>query len=241
MRRRFLALCLSGLLLLTGCSSTPAATTAPETAAPETTVPTAAAEQTAAPTALPDTAEKKESVVYFANWYLDTKTAQEGAEVCSIPWDKVTYINHAFWEIQPADGSTETSWEQREQGKPPRKSFRIASSLEKADFGDQTPSQMAEGLPRNHFAQYAVYAEKYKDVHVLISIGGWTRCGYFSEMAYTPEGRHSFVESCMEVLETYPWLDGFDIDWEYFGGSKDGERKPEDEIDQGCPIWGTPQ
>ena len=100
---------------------------------------------------------------------------------------------------------------------------------------------MAPGLPRNHFAQYQYYSEQYPDVKILISIGGWTRCGYFSEMAYTPEGRTSFVESCLDILEEYPWVDGFDIDWEYFGGSKDGARLPESEEDQGCPIWGTPE
>ena len=237
MNRRILALVLCCVLILAGCSQ-PASETVPVTTeAPVSTAPVT--EETVPPTTEPDIALQKEFVIYFANWYLDTKTAEEGAEVCSIPWDKVTYINHAFWEVQPADGSSETSWELLEQGKEPRTSFRIASTLERADFEDETPSEMAEGLPRNHFAQYAVYAEKYPDVNVLISIGGWTRCGYFSEMAYTEEGRHSFVTSCMEILEQYPWLDGFDIDWEYFGGSKDGARKPEDDNDQGCPIWGT--
>ena len=173
MRRGLLALCLTGLLLLTCCSSTPDEPTPPPTTDPPATeAPTT--EETAPPTTEPDVAVEKEFVVYFANWYLDSKTAEEGAEVCSIPWDKVTYINHAFWEVQPADGSTETSWEQREQGKEPRKAFRIASTLPEADFEDQTPSQMAQGLPRNHFAQYAVYAEKYPQVNVLISIGGYT-------------------------------------------------------------------
>lgn len=235
MRKKLAVFLLMTSLLLSGCSQAPVETVPETTEAP--TVPTT--EETVPPTTESEYAEEKEVVVYFPNWNLESKTAQEGAEVCSIPWDKVTYINHAFFEVRPDDGTTETSWQRRDEGKAPRSKFCIASTLASADFEDQTPSQMAEGLPRNHFAQYAYYAEKYPEVNVLISIGGWTRCGYFSEMAFTREGRTSFIDSCMQLMEQYPWIDGFDIDWEYFGGSKDGERRPEDDNDQGCPIWGT--
>ncbi|MBO7402456.1 MAG: hypothetical protein J6U10_05645, partial [Lachnospiraceae bacterium] len=67
------------------------------------------------------------------------------------------------------------------------------------------------------------------------------KCGFFSEMAYTEEGRAGFVSSCVELIKNNDWIAGIDIDWEYPGGSNDGERKPESSSDQGCPIFGTPR
>ena len=183
----------------------------------------------------------KEVIIYFANWYYGRKSSREGAEVCTIPWDKVSYVNHAFWYVEPDDGTTETSFQRRDAGLPPRTKFRLTSLTPDADLGKQPASELVEGLSKNHFEQYAHYAKLYPDVKILISIGGWTRCGWFSEMAYTQEGRDSFVKCCMDLLHTYPWLGGFDIDWEYFGGNPNGDRVSGEPDDQGCPIWGTSQ
>lgn len=183
----------------------------------------------------------KQVIVYFANWNLNEKDAMAGGEVASIPWESVTFVNHAFWAAAPADGSTETSFERREKGEPARTEFEIISTNPKADYEDTEPSAVDPEMERNHFAEYAAFSEKYPDVNIMISIGGWTACGYFSEMAYTEEGRTSFIESCLKLMEENPWIDGIDLDWEYPGGSNDGERLPESDTDQGCPIWGTKQ
>ena len=183
----------------------------------------------------------KQVIVYFANWNLNEKEAMAGGEVASIPWGSVTFINHAFWAVSPADGSTETSFERREKGESARTEFEIISTDPKADYEDTDPSAVDPEVARNHFAEYAYFSEQYPDVNIMISIGGWTKCGYFSEMAYTKEGRASFIQSCMDLMEQYPWIDGIDLDWEHPGGSNDGERLPENELDQGCPIWGTKQ
>jgi len=181
---------------------------------------------------------EKEVVTYFANWYLDEKPAAHGAEVAGIPWDKVTYINHAFWAVAPGDGSTETTFERRSNKESARTSFKIMSTDPKSDYEDTTPSEIDPSMPRNHFAEYAVYSEKYPDVNIMISVGGWTDSGYFSEMAYTKAGRQTFVNSCIDLMNQYPWIDGIDIDWEYPGGDGGGERG-EGDGDQGCPIFGT--
>lgn len=182
-----------------------------------------------------------EIILYFAGWHLGQENSRFGGEVAGLPWDKVTYINHAFWYVEPADGTTETSFQRRASGAGARTQFRIVPLDTEGDLTDCGESTLIPGLPRNHFAQYAYFAERYPDVNIMLSLGGWSKCGYFSEMAYTPEGRASFIESCLALMEEYPWLDGIDIDWEYPAGNRDGERQadPNDPGDQGCPIFGT--
>lgn len=185
---------------------------------------------------------KKEISVYFANWNLDRLPAEQSGEVAGIPWDCVTNIKHAFWQVAPADGTTETSFERRDRGEAPRTEFTIKSMWQKNDMENQAPSAIDPSMPRNHFAQYKVFAKRYPDVEIMLSIGGWARCGYFSEMAYTREGRASFVQSCIDFMKEHTWTGGIDIDWEYPGCSTAGERLPDPadpDHDEGCPIWGT--
>ncbi|MCR5836848.1 MAG: hypothetical protein K6G88_10115 [Lachnospiraceae bacterium] len=151
---------------------------------------------------------KKDLVIYFANWSVYGDNANQ---VKNLPWDKVTYINHAFWEINPVDG---------EENK-----YTIDSTDSWADI---------ENGELAHFPQYEEYSNLYPDVNVMISVGGWTRCGYFSEMASTAEGRKSFIDSCIDTMDTYTWVDGIDVDWEYPGV----ERDPESDTDEGCPVVG---
>ena len=144
--------------------------------------------------------------VYFPNWniYSDAR-----CDVKGLPWDRLDCVNHAFWEVIPQDGG-----------------FAVVSTDPWADTDPDNPNA--------HFPQYAECAEKYPDTKILISIGGWTDSGHFSEMALTAESRGSFIKSCLDTLDAYPFLGGLDIDWEYPGV----EREPEDESDEGCPVVG---
>ncbi len=144
--------------------------------------------------------------VYFPNWniYSDSR-----CDVRGLPWERLDCVNHAFWEVVPQDGG-----------------FAVVSTDSWADTDPDNPNA--------HFPQYAECAEKYPNTKILISIGGWTDSGHFSEMALTAESRGSFIKSCLETLDAYPFLAGLDIDWEYPGV----EREPEDESDEGCPVVG---
>lgn len=53
-----------------------------------------------------------------------------------------------------------------------------------------------------------------KDLKLLISIGGWGGCKYFSDAALTDASRQKFAASAVAFLKKYK-LDGVDIDWEY--------------------------
>lgn len=70
--------------------------------------------------------------------------------------------------------------------------------------------------------------ERNPDLKILISVGGWTWSGNFSDMALTEESRNKFAKSAVEFVRKYK-LDGVDIDWEYPGLPGIGNpHRPED-------------
>ena len=156
----------------------------------------------------------KKIVAYFPNWGT-YNAAHKSISVDMIPWDKVTVINHAFFEV----GSD----------------FRLASTDTFADFDKSFPHSEGwdAGQLRGHFGEYKYYKSIYPQVKVLVSIGGWTRGQNFHAMASTAAGRATFVQSLIDFLNQYPFIDGFDIDWEY--PSVNRVADPNDEYDRGCP------
>jgi GH18 family chitinase len=66
------------------------------------------------------------------------------------------------------------------------------------------------------------------DLKVLVSVGGWTWSGGFSDAVLTKESRRRFVESAVDFVRRHD-LDGFDVDWEYPGLPGYGNvNRPED-------------
>ena len=63
---------------------------------------------------------------------------------------------------------------------------------------------------------------------ILVSVGGWTWSGGFSDEALTPQSRAVFVASAIDYVRRHD-LDGFDVDWEYPGLVGFGNvHRPED-------------
>ncbi len=94
-------------------------------------------------------------------------------------------------------------------------------------------NEIVEGSPRDA-ANLAVLTGLKKDhpgLAVLISVGGGSGSGGFSDMALTKEGRAAFVDSAVALMEKYN-LDGLDVDWEYPGYThhNDKVRPVEDKL-----------
>ncbi|MEG0297581.1 MAG: glycosyl hydrolase family 18 protein [Clostridium sp.] len=156
--------------------------------------------------------EGKNVIAYFPNWGMYNQNHQM-IQVGDMPWDKLTVINHAFFTVN--------------------KDFKLETTDLYADFDKPMPhSEGWEGL-RGFMGEYKYYKQLYPEVKVLISVGGWTRGENFHAMAQTEATRKVFVDSVVDFLKTYPFIDGIDIDWEYPG--IDRERDKNDEWDRGCP------
>jgi chitinase len=85
----------------------------------------------------------------------------------------------------------------------------------------------AVNLPR-----LAQLKQQHRHLRILISIGGWTWSGGFSDVALTEETRQRFVASCVDLflVRHDDVFDGIDVDWEYpaGGGLPENVTRPED-------------
>src|SRR5258705_7319686 len=72
--------------------------------------------------------------------------------------------------------------------------------------------------------------ERNPKLRILVSVGGWTWSGGFSDMALTPQSRKRFIDSAVAFLERHR-LDGLDVDWEYPGQKGlNNTNRPEDKV-----------
>jgi len=85
-------------------------------------------------------------------------------------------------------------------------------------FANIQEGKIIEGFQNDaeNFAVLNTLKERNPDLKILISVGGWTWSGNFSDMALTPESRALFINSSVDFIKRYQ-LDGLDLDWEYPG------------------------
>jgi GH18 family chitinase/predicted carbohydrate-binding protein with CBM5 and CBM33 domain len=144
-------------------------------------------------------------VGYFVEWGIYGRNYN----VTDIPADKLNVINYAFADISPAgEVVIYDRW----------------AAVEKAFPGDSW-----EQMPRGNYNQLRKLKEKHPHLVTMISVGGWTLSGRFSDVALTAESREKFARSAVAFILEHGF-DGVDIDWEYpvGGGLESNKVRPED-------------
>ena len=130
-------------------------------------------------------------VAYYIEWGIYGRDYQPS----DIPVDKITHLNYAFANIGD-DG-------------------RIAIGDPYAAIDKSYPGDSWDQPYRGTYNQINnVLKAEHPHLKTLISVGGWTWSGKFSDVALTESSRILFAESCVEFIRTYNF-DGVDIDWEY--------------------------
>ena len=143
-------------------------------------------------------------VAYFPEWAV----YRRNYHVANIPADKITHVNYAFAK-PTADGDCVL--------------FDAYAAIDKAYPGDKWD----QGVLRGSFNQLQILKKKHPHLKTLISVGGWTLSGPFSDIAFTEEKRVKFAKACVAFMVKYGF-DGVDIDWEYpvSGGLETNKKRP---------------
>jgi chitinase len=144
-------------------------------------------------------------VGYFTEW----SNYQRKYNVADIPADRLTHVNYAFARINNGECALVDSY----------------AAIDKFYPGDRWDA----GFLRGNLHQLQLLKKKHPHLKTLISVGGWTLSGPFSDVALTEASRVKFARSCVAFLKKYDF-DGVDIDWEYpVGGGLEGNKtRPED-------------
>ncbi len=192
----------------------PTATPAPTPVAGPSPTPSPTPASTPTPTPMPTPYPTPQAgqpdlrrvvVGYFVEWGIYARNYH----VADIPADKLNVINYAFADISPAGEVT---------------LFDSWAAVEKAYPGDRWDEPL-----RGNFKQLQKLKAAHPHLITMISVGGWTLSGRFSDVALTPASREKFAASAVRFIRRYGF-DGVDIDWEYPGGGglESNVSRPED-------------
>ncbi|MBM7692033.1 chitinase [Peribacillus deserti] len=150
-----------------------------------------------------DLDDNKKIIAYFPSWNIYGRDFQ----VKDIDAAKITHINYAFANIQDGKMVLGDPW---------------------ADVQISFPGDEQSPVKGN-FGQLIQLKKENPHLKTLISVGGWSWSGGFSDAALTTESREKFANSAVKFLRDYQF-DGVDLDWEYpvSGGLETNITRPED-------------
>lgn len=160
---------------------------------------------TAAGTSAQIDAPKYKLVGYFTSYSI----YEQQYFVTDIPAKQLTHLNYVGADISEAG--------------------QCISSDAYADTQFAYPGDKPTERIRGNFKQLQLLKKAYPTLKTLITVGGWERSKYFSDVAATAQSRARFAKSCVVYMKDNNF-DGIDIDWRYpvSGGPTTNVSRPED-------------
>jgi chitinase len=154
----------------------------------------------------PDAVRPMRVVGYLASWGVRSK----GTRIADLPAKDLTHIFYAFGRIAE-DG-------------------RVVLGDRCLDIGVCDSARAVN--PGGNFAELRKLKGRHPHLKLVVSIGGWTGSGRFSDAALTDSSRRVFTESAIDayIRQTGGLFDGIDLDWEFpvAGGMQGNVERPED-------------
>ncbi|MGS0741720.1 glycosyl hydrolase family 18 protein [Glaciimonas sp. GG7] len=152
---------------------------------------------------------------YFPTWAVYDRKF----DVSMMPLDNLTHVLYGFVPICGNNTNDDLQPTQKAnlkkacEGTPNHSVviFDLWGEIFKPDLPGVTPQ--LNGV----LGQMMAAKKRNPDLKILPSIGGWTLSDPFYEFD-KPENRKIFVDSTRELLLTWKFFDGLDIDWEFPGG-----------------------
>jgi chitinase len=150
-------------------------------------------------------AQTRDSSYRLIGYYTSWSIYDRQYFIADIPADRLTHINYAFANIS-RDGE-------------------CIPGDEWADTQVAYPGDPANADYLGNFRQLNLLKAAHPHLQTLISVGGWTWSGRFSDAALTAQSRQRFARSCVAFMTRYGF-DGIDLDWEYpTGGGEAGSTQ----------------
>jgi chitinase len=156
-------------------------------------------------------------VGYFTNWsvYNPARPFRVKNLVTSGSAARITHLNYAFGDVNEAGLCASTD---------PWADYQMPFTAEQSVAG---VADVAGQKLAGHFNQLRQLKEKYPNLKVQISLGGWTKSKWFSDAVLTEESRRKFAASCVDLFikgnlpgadgAAAGIFDGIDFDWEWPG------------------------
>jgi chitinase len=144
----------------------------------------------------------KKVVGYFTDWGVYARDFQVKDLDTSGTAGKLTHLLYAFGKLDNGKCAAADSWADYEKPIPAGDSVDGAADAQNAPL-------------RGNFGQLRKLKQKYPDLKVLWSFGGWTGSAGFTAAAKDPA---AFADSCKKLVQDSRWsgvFDGVDVDWEY--------------------------